>query len=552
MGYNANFRRNANSARRPFSPLSGHYVQSVSDPNQAATVDAEVRRLRGFVESAQKVGNHDVAIDALARIAVIRQDDPGAHSALAMELAAAERYEEALAPFRWALSLDPDNAGCHFALGNALKYTGRFNKALASYRRAVELEPESSSMIEGLGVALAEAGRTEEAIGVFRQALALDENAVTVHFNLGVSFVTLERFAEAKAEFETCLALEPLHADAAFNLGIIALSENDADIALSQFKRATSYQQEMRRRFDTNNLMMPFRLLHEHQQAEYLAKHALLPPGREEWRATLAGLWERYKDQPRTEAIHLTPDERERLGPSFHEIVYDGGSCPRLPIVINPNLDLPAIEETYCTTDPEIVVIDDLLTPEALAQLRKFCLEATVFKKSFTPGYLNSLLYDGFATPLTLQLAQELRTRLPRIFGPNKLHVAWGIKYDSTLRGIPLHADFAAVNVNFWITPDEANLDPASGGLILWDKESPPDWPFAEYNIAGERVRNFLKDSGAKAIRVPYRANRAVVFNSALFHETDAIDFRDTYEDRRINITLLYGRKLRATTDSGF
>ena len=527
-------------------------MQSVSDPSQAAAKEAELHRLRGFVESAQKAGNRDVAIDALARIAVINQDDPSAHSALAIELAAAERYEEAINPFRWALSLEPNNAGCHFALGNALKYTGRFNKAIASYRRAVELEPETPSIVEGLGVALAEASRPEEAIEVFRQALALDDSAVTVHFNLGIAFVSLERFAEAKAEFEKCLTLEPLHADAAFNLGIIALSENEADQALTQFKRATSFQQEMRRRFDTNNLLMPFRLLHEHQQAEYLAARGLLPPGREAWRATLAELWQRHKDQPRTEAIPLSPEERERLGPSFHEIVYDGGPCPRLPVVINPDLDLPAIEETYCTTQPEIVVIDDLLTPDALAQLRKFCLEATVFKKSFTPGYLNSLLYDGFATPLTLQLAQELRTRLPRIFGPNKLHVAWGIKYDSSLRGIPLHADFAAVNVNFWITPDEANLDPASGGLILWDKESPPDWPFAEYNIAGERVRKFLKESGAKAIRVPHRANRAVVFNSALFHETDDIHFRDAYEDRRINITLLYGRKLRATTDAGF
>ena len=211
-------------------------MQSVSDPSQAAAKEAELHRLRGFVESAQKAGNRDVAIDALARIAVINQDDPSAHSALAMELAAAERYEEAINPFRWALSLEPNNAGCHFALGNALKYTGRFNKAIASYRRAVELEPETPSIVEGLGVALAEASRPEEAIEVFRQALALDDSAVTVHFNLGIAFVSLERFAEAKAEFEKCLTLEPLHADAAFNLGIIALSENEADQALTQSK----------------------------------------------------------------------------------------------------------------------------------------------------------------------------------------------------------------------------------------------------------------------------------------------------------------------------
>ena len=308
----------------------------------------------------------------------------------------------------------------------------------------------------------------------------------------------------------------------------------------------------MRRRFDTNDILMPFRLLHEHQQAEYLAARGLLPVDREPWRMTLAEMWQLHKDRPRDQAIKLTPEERERLGPSFHEIAYDGGACPRVAAALNPKLDLPKIEDTYCNSSPEIVVIDDLLSPEALTQLRKYCLEATVFKKSFTPGYLNSLIYDGFATPLILQLSQELRTKLSRVFADHQLFLAWGIKYDSTLKGIPLHADFAAVNVNFWITPDDANHDKESGGLILWDKEGPTDWPFGEYNNAGPLVQKFLKESGAKAVRVPYRSNRAAVFNSALFHQTDDIHFRDTYEDRRINITLLYGRKLRTTNDAGF
>jgi Flp pilus assembly protein TadD len=524
----------------------------MNDTNQASAIDAELHRLRGLVDAAQRASDHDAAIDALARIAILRRDDPNAHGALGAALVAANRFDDAINPFQWALKLDPHNAAGHFALGNTLKYTGRFDEAIESYRKAVALEPGTVSIVEGLGVALAEAARTQEAVEVFQRALSLDGKANSVRFNLGIALVTLERFAEAKAEFERCLEFDRLYPDAAFNLGMIALAENQSDQALERFRHATSLQQEMRRRFDTTDTIMPFRLLHEHQQAEYLANHGLLPPERQPWRAALAELWNRHKDRLRTESIRLTSDERVRLGPSFHEIVYDGGPCARIPTVINPKLDLAAIENTYCSSKPEIVVVDDLLAPEALAALRKFCREATVFKKSFTPGYLNSLLYDGFATPLTLQLTEELRTRLPRVFGPHRLHLAWGIKYDSTLRGIPLHADFAAVNVNFWITPDEANLDPESGGLILWDKESPPDWPFAEYNIAGARVRTFLKDSGAKAVRVPYRANRAVIFNSALFHETDAIRFRDTYEDRRINITLLYGRKLRVSSDTGF
>jgi tetratricopeptide (TPR) repeat protein len=54
-------------------------------------------------------------------------------------------------------------------------------------------------------------------------------------------------------------------------------------------------------------------------------------------------------------------------------------------------------------------------------------------------------------------------------------------------------------------------------------------------------TRAFLAANGTQAVTVPYRANRAVVFDSDLFHETDVMRFRDGYLNRRINVTLLYG-----------
>ena len=104
-------------------------------------------------------------------------------------------------------------------------------------------------------------------------------------------------------------------------------------------------------------------------------------------------------------------------------------------------------------------------------------------------------------------------------------------------------ADFATVNVNFWITRDDANLDPQSGGLVIWDKCAPREWDFAAYNGEAAPIREFLARSKARSVRVPYRANRAVIFDSDLFHETDRMDFKPGYENRRINVTLLYGRR---------
>ena len=119
----------------------------------------------------------------------------------------------------------------------------------------------------------------------------------------------------------------------------------------------------------------------------------------------------------------------------------------------------------------------------------------------------------------------------------------WRFKYDSRLGGTNIHADEAAVNVNFWLTPDEANLDPDSGGPVLWDVAAPMNWNFAKFNSDTPAIRDFRREPGAKSLTVPYRANRAVIFDSDLFHETDRIRFKDGYLNRRINVTMLFGRR---------
>ena len=78
---------------------------------------------------------------------------------------------------------------------------------------------------------------------------------------------------------------------------------------------------------------------------------------------------------------------------------------------------------------------------------------------------------------------------------------------------------------------------------MVWDAAAPLDWDFTKYNTAREGDRDFLAREGAKPVTIPYRANRAVIFDSDLFHETDTIAFAEGYLNRRINVTLLYGNR---------
>ena len=70
----------------------------------------------------------------------------------------------------------------------------------------------------------------------------------------------------------------------------------------------------------------------------------------------------------------------------------------------------------------------------------------------------------------------------------------------------------------------------------------PEDWAFADYN-AGKNVpkmKKFLSENKSVEQVVEYKENRAIIFNSKLFHATNTFNFNDKYEDRRINITFLY------------
>jgi hypothetical protein len=211
---------------------------------------------------------------------------------------------------------------------------------------------------------------------------------------------------------------------------------------------------------------------------------------------------------------------------------------------LNPEVDYGSVERRYRSVPPGITFLDDLLTADALQALRRYCVESTIwFDFNHPQGYLGAYFSDGLATPLTAQIAEELPRRLPGIFAGAGMAQMWAYKYDSRMSGIALHADFAAVNVNFWITPDDANLSPGRSGLVLYDRRAPADWDFATYNTDQRSIRRFLRDSGAREIVIPYRCNRAIIFNSDLFHRTDDFRFRAGYADRRINVTMLYGRR---------
>jgi hypothetical protein len=219
--------------------------------------------------------------------------------------------------------------------------------------------------------------------------------------------------------------------------------------------------------------------------------------------------------------------------------------------ILSENLDVEAIQSQWDGSDASltqagIVVVDNVLSEPALDAIRKILWESTVWYQTKLPlqfgGYVGAYIDDGLHDRILLQLAMDLSTRFPRIFALHPLRYMWAYKYDSNYTGTNLHADQAAINVNLWVTPDEANLDPTSGGLIVYTAKPQAAMDFAAYNTNTQTIREqLLAPSGFSNVTIPYKANRVVIFDSALFHQTDKFTFRSGYTNRRINLTFLYG-----------
>ena len=222
-----------------------------------------------------------------------------------------------------------------------------------------------------------------------------------------------------------------------------------------------------------------------------------------------------------------------------------------LPL-LNQNLDVRQIQRQWHGEDkdhpnPGVVVVDDILSDAALTRIRQLLMESTVWYQTKTPirfgGYVGAYIDDGLHDKILLQLAFELHKLLPRIMEGHPLRYLWAYKYDSSYTGINTHADEAAINVNIWITPDDANLDLDTGGLVIFTAKPPADWDFQDYNTNSESgfVEELLKAANFANVTVSHRQNRAVIFDSALFHHSDVFKFKQGYENRRINLTILYG-----------
>lgn len=463
---------------------------------------------------------------------------------VALGLGQNERAEALIAQ---ALTLAPQNADIHYNLGVSRQELGRLSEAVSSFETALQLAPRSVETLHNLGVAYRGLGDLQGSLGALEQCVALNPRFAAGYNSLAVTLQDMGRLPEAEVAYQRAIALRPGYVAAHNNLGGALLWQDRTAEALDSFRKAMFLRYDQGGREPDTYRVPAHRVRHDLEQVRYLQQRGLLPERFAAYARCLENVCAQIDSSAESSGfVEYGGGRNAGLAPSFNRIVHLDEGRSIQGGALEPSLDVDTIERCYLEGQPQLVVVDDFLRPQALQGLRDYCLASTVWKKAYRNGYLSAKLGHGFESELLMQISEELRHRFPGIFASHRLNQAWAFKYDSHLHGVGIHADFAAVNINFWITPSAANLNPQSGGLIIWDQESPSDWPFQDYNNNEARIRAYLRERRARSVTVPHRENRVVIFNSTLFHETDRVEFREGYENRRINVTLLYGKRLHS------
>ncbi len=469
------------------------------------------------------------------------------HNNLGNVLKELGEHQKAIGCYEKAIEINPDHAISHNNLGVIFNQLGEHQKAIGYYEKAIEINPDHVEVLNNLGVVFDQLGEHQKAIGCYEKALQINPDRVEVHNNLGVVFDQLGEHQKAISSYEKALKLDPSSINAQENISNIYISQLDnLEKAISVSYKALKIHHETFKFIDQRISL--YRLKHDVQQAKYLSSKNYKINGIDKFQKIgneiLSRKENKEDDNNFNKRILLNQDEINALLPFYKENhVYQtskiSGSC------INPHKNWQDVEEQYLNSPKQIIYIDNFLSDEAIIELREFCLVSKIWNREYKNKYLGSFSDSGFISPIHLQIAIDLKQKLPKLFGQHKLGKFWAFKYDSTIgKGINVHADFAIHNLNFWITPDEYNNNKNSGGLKIYDAPAPENWTFQQYNRKKDEIYKFLNDNNANCTNVPYKFNRAVLFNSAYFHETDKINFKDKYEARRINITYLFGNRL--------
>jgi tetratricopeptide (TPR) repeat protein len=428
--------------------------------------------------------------------------------------------------WRRALKIKPEHSGALLNLGVVLARKGCTQEALKVFDQVLELVPGHAPAHANKAGALRALGDASAALASYEQAVLLDEDFLPAYSERGDLLFRMGRYCEAFRSFRQALLRRPDFYPALKGRGLASLALGDNKTALDDFVAIEALQRKINGPIKQISL---WRLRHDRELCLWrgaMEEVRLLDALEVETRWTqsvndLIFLDDRWQEIFTSLNRPLCPTERPDTGG-------------------NPLSDDSLVSLNSVADKKGVKIVDNLLTPGALQDLRTHLMGSPIWH-DFThiDGFVATYLESGLASPLMFKIVASLRAT--ETFKDLPLAQGWAFKGLGSESRIGFHADDARLSINFWITPDTANLGPGHGGLIIHRAVPPRNWKITNYDQDRPLIENWIATADTDPIEIPYKENRAIIFDSRLFHGSGPVRFKDNYEGRRINMTLLFG-----------
>lgn len=203
----------------------------------------------------------------------------------------------------------------------------------------------------------------------------LPEGNYREYHNAGIFHSQQADFEQAEIAYCAAQSLAPGFAESAVQLALVNTNQGkaaDAANILRAFRQST--------KVDGLRFTAPHKLVHDIEQSEYLESTGVATKQAiSVCKSVLAELTEAQQQADENSLTKLTSTQSDILFKASLASMYVPDDADPLPEVINRAFDFKLKEEEYLASST--VVLDNILTPEALESLYQFCLASTMWQE---------------------------------------------------------------------------------------------------------------------------------------------------------------------------
>jgi tetratricopeptide (TPR) repeat protein len=183
---------------------SGTTREFIEGTTRAAALAAKVsegeRHLILALEAGLK-GDPAGNLTHLTELVRLFPSDERAHNALGNLYFGRQDYDQAIAHYVAATSINPGFSTPYNQLGYAYRFVERYSDAEAAFKKYTQLIPNDPNPYDSYAELLMKMGRFDESIAAYRKALAIDANFVNSYVGIGSNYLAMGKVDEARAAF---------------------------------------------------------------------------------------------------------------------------------------------------------------------------------------------------------------------------------------------------------------------------------------------------------------------------------------------------------------